>query len=248
MKQQAERQEAPGSPEGGRWRPAGTLLVATGNSHKACEIRDALAGVPLVIRTLADVPGVVLPEETGATLEDNAVLKARAAHEATGLPSLADDTGLEVEALNGRPGVRSARYAGEAASYEDNCRLLLQEMQGLLEERRTAVFRTVLALYRGDGRILLFTGAVQGRILEERRGSAGFGYDPLFLHPESGRTFAEMSVEEKNRVSHRGKALRKLGMYFRESADPAAKAAPTDGLGHLGTRGRSESITGDVAG
>ncbi len=174
-----------------------------------------------------------LPEETGATLEENVVLKARAAFEATGLPAIADDTGLEVEALEGRPGVRSARHAGEGATYEDNWRLLLRELDGLPPERRGARFVTVIALYRGDGRILLFTGEAAGRILEAPRGSGGFGYDPVFYCFAAGKTFAEMPSEDKARYSHRGAALRKLRAYFEETPDPAAKAAPTDGLGHL---------------
>jgi XTP/dITP diphosphohydrolase len=176
---------------------------------------------------------VKLPEETGATLEDNAVLKARAAFEATGLPAIADDTGLEVEALDGRPGVRSARYAGKDASYEDNCRLLLRELKGVPPARRGARFVTVIALYRGDGRILLFTGEASGRILDAPRGRGGFGFDPVFFSTAGNRTFAEMTPEEKARFSHRGAALRKLRAYFEETPDPAAKAAPTDGLGHL---------------
>jgi XTP/dITP diphosphohydrolase len=175
----------------------------------------------------------LLPEETGATLEDNAVLKARATFEATGLPAIADDTGLEVEALDGRPGVRSARYAGDAATYEDNWRRLLRELDGVPAARRGARFVTVIALYRGDGRILLFEGEADGRILEVPRGSGGFGYDPVFYSTAAGKTFAEMTPEEKARHSHRGAALRKLRAYLEETPDPAAKAAPTDGLGHL---------------
>lgn len=179
------------------------------------------------------MPEVALPEETGATLEDNAVLKARAAYEATGLPAIADDTGLDVQALDGRPGVRSARYAGDAATYEDNWRRLLRELEGVPAARRGARFITVIALYRGDGRILLFEGEAQGRILKAPRGSGGFGYDPVFYSAAAGKTFAQMTPEEKARHSHRGAALRKLRAYLEETPDPAAKAAPTDGLGHL---------------
>jgi XTP/dITP diphosphohydrolase len=176
---------------------------------------------------------VELPEEIGSSLEENAVLKARAAFEATGCPAIADDTGLEVDVLDGRPGVRSARYAGEGATYEDNWRLLLRELEGVPPERRGARFVTVVALYRGDGRILLFTGEAAGRILEVPRGKEGFGYDPVFYSLAAGRTFAEMTPDEKARHSHRGAALRKLRAYLEEMPDPAAKAAPTDGLGHL---------------
>lgn len=211
----------------------GVLLLATENPDKARELRDLLAGLPLKLRTVADVPGLALPEETGATLEENAVLKARAAFEASGMPALADDTGLEVEALAGRPGVRSARYAGPGATYEDNRRRLLAELAGVEPARRRARFTTVVALYRGDGRILLFTGSVEGWILEAPRGTGGFGYDPLFVPDGATRSFAEMTREEKDRFSHRGAALRKLRAHLEELGEPAAPAAPTDGLGHL---------------
>ena len=217
-----------------------TLLIASANRDKAREIAALLADLPVELRTLADFPQLRAPEETGDTLEDNAILKARAAHEATGLATLADDTGLEVAALGGRPGVRSARYAGPAANYEDNRRLLLRELAGVPRESRGARFVTVVALYRGDGRILLFEGEARGRIVEAPRGSGGFGYDPLFEPEGCARTFAEMSDEEKGRWSHRGMALRKLTAYFRIE-DPALKAAPTDGLGHLGRRDPAES-------
>jgi XTP/dITP diphosphohydrolase len=213
--------------------PLGVLLIATENPDKEREIASLLKGVSVELRSLRDVPQVKLPEETGASLEENAVLKARAAFEATGLPSIADDTGLEVEALDGRPGVRSARYAGQDASYEDNCSLLLRELTGVPAARRGARFVTVIALYRGDGRILLFKGEASGRILDAPRGSHGFGYDPVFFSTEAGKTFAELTQDQKARYSHRGAALRKLRAYFEEIPDPAAKAAPTDGLGHL---------------
>ncbi len=213
----------------------GFLLIATENPDKAREIERLLRGISIEVRMLRDVTSVALPEETGATLEGNAVLKARSAHEATGLPAVADDTGLEVDALGGRLGVRSARYAGENATYEDNRTLLLKELAGVEDSRRGARFMTVVALYRGDGRILLFTGSAQGRILESPRGTGGFGYDPLFYVPEAGKTFAEMKPEEKGRWSHRGKALRKLRAHF-DVEDPGLKAAPTDGLGHLAAK------------
>jgi XTP/dITP diphosphohydrolase len=211
----------------------GTLLLATENPDKRREIAGLLDGLPVELKTLGDFPGVALPPETGPSLEDNAVLKARAAYEATGLPALADDTGLEVEALDGLPGVRAARFAGEDATYEDNRRMLLAALAGVPDARRGARFVTVIALYRGDGRILLFTGAARGRILDAPRGTGGFGYDPLFYIPAAGRTFAEMSPAEKGQWSHRAAALRKLRAYFHETPDPTAKAAPTDGLGHL---------------
>jgi XTP/dITP diphosphohydrolase len=213
----------------------GVLLIASANRDKAREIRDLLADLLVELRTLADLPGLQPPEETGATLEVNAILKARAAYESTGLPSLADDTGLEVDALGGRPGVRSSRYAGEGSTYAENVALLLRELAGVEEAARSARFVTVVALYRGDGRILLFEGRVEGRITTGPRGSGGFGYDPVFLVPAAGKTLAEMTPEEKARHGHRGAALRKLRAYLEGLRDPAEKAAPTDGLGHLET-------------
>jgi XTP/dITP diphosphohydrolase len=217
----------------GRPTGVGVLLIASANRDKAREIVDLLAGLPVELRTAAEVPGFRPPEETGATLEDNAILKARCAFEATGLPSLADDTGLEVQALGGRPGVRSSRYAGEGSTYADNVALLLREMAGVEEGARGARFVTVVALYRGDGRILLFEGRVEGRIAARPRGTHGFGYDPVFLVPAVGKTLAEMTPAEKARHGHRGAALRKLRAYLEGLRDPAEKAAPTDGLGHL---------------
>jgi XTP/dITP diphosphohydrolase len=215
----------------------GVLLIASANRDKAREIADLLTGLPVEIRTAAEVPGFRPPDETGATLEDNAILKARCAYEATRLPSLADDTGLEVDALGGRPGVRSSRYAGEGATYAENVALLLREMEGVGEAARGARFVTVVALYRGDGRILLFEGRVEGRIATEPRGSNGFGYDPVFFVPAAGKTLAEMTPAEKARHGHRGAALRKLRAHLEGLPDPAEKAAPTDGLGHLETIG-----------
>jgi len=215
----------------------GVLLIATENADKAREISRILADTGVELVMLNDLPGVELPEEAGATLEENAVLKARAAFEATGLAAVADDTGLEVDALGGRPGVFSARYAGENVTYGENRRHLLEELAGIEEERRRARFVTVIALYRGDGRILLFRGEAEGRILETERGTSGFGYDPVFYSFAGKKTFAEMTAEEKARYSHRGAALRQLRAHLKETAeeqaDPTAKAAPTDGLGHL---------------
>lgn len=146
-------------------------------------------------------------EETGETLEENALLKARAAVEATGLPSLADDTGLEVEALGGAPGVHTARFAGPHATFDDNIDRLLRELDGVADRR--ARFRTVVALAFPDGDYVTAEGSIEGRIAEERRGDTGFGYDPVF--EVGGRTFAEMSSEEKNLLSHRARALEALG-------------------------------------
>lgn len=181
------------------------LVIASRNDDKVSEIESVLTHAGLadsVVRGL-DWPGV---EETGATLEENALLKARAVAEATGLPALGDDTGLEVAALDGRPGVRTARYAGESATYEDNYRKLLLEMRGI--ESREACFRTVVALVFPDGTEIVASGQVDGLIADEPRGSFGFGYDPVF--EVAGKTLGEIPEEEKNQMSHRARALRSL--------------------------------------
>jgi XTP/dITP diphosphohydrolase len=185
------------------------LVLATANPDKAAEIQAILSssGVELLPRPedLADV------EETGETLEENARLKARALVRATGLPAVADDTGLLVDALNGAPGVFSARYAGEGASYADNVVKLLAELVGVSPEARTARFETVALACWPDGREVVVRGAVDGVITGEARGTAGFGYDPVFVPTEGdGRTFAEMTPEEKQALSHRGRAFRAL--------------------------------------
>lgn len=179
------------------------------NRDKTAEISALLAGTGLEVLCLADLHGAIAPEETGETLEENALLKARAARETSGLTALADDTGLEVDALGGAPGVRSSRFAGAGASYEDNCRLLLDRLEGVPAEGRNARFRCVVALAFADGTETTVEGVVRGRILETRRGSGGFGYDPVFEPLGSDRTYAEMTLEEKNRMSHRAVAVRR---------------------------------------
>ena len=181
------------------------LVIGSKNRDKVEELESVLAATGLVgeiVRGL-DWPDV---EETGDTLEDNAVLKARAVTEAVGLPSVADDTGLEVLALGGRPGVRTARYAGPEASYADNVRLLLDELEGIGDRR--ARFKTVVAIVTPDGWETVAEGSLDGVIAEAPRGSGGFGYDPVF--EVEGRTLSEMGVEHKNMLSHRARALRAL--------------------------------------
>jgi XTP/dITP diphosphohydrolase len=148
--------------------------------------------------------------EDGDTCEANAVKKACAIAEYTGLPAVADDTGLEVDALGGRPGVYAARYAGEGATYEDNCRKLLRELMGVPREQRTARFLTVAALALPSDGIRVVGGTLDGLIAEEASGTAGFGYDPVFLIPELGMTLAQLSADQKNRISHRAKAFTKM--------------------------------------
>jgi len=182
------------------------LVFATNNKHKIREIGDLLEG-NFRILGLADL-GITedIPEEA-ETLEENALFKARYVHEKTGLSVFADDTGLEVTALGGAPGVYSARYAGESKSFDDNIEKLLREMRNATD--RSARFRTVIALIL-DGSEYLFEGTVEGEIIRERRGVGGFGYDPVFIATGSDRTFAEIPLSEKNLISHRAKAMRKL--------------------------------------
>jgi XTP/dITP diphosphohydrolase len=183
------------------------LVLATNNRDKVRELAHALHGLPLRLIPVAELGSWPEPEETGETLEANALLKARAALERTGRLCLADDTGLEVEALDGAPGVRSSRYAGLDASYAENVAKLLREMDAVPEERRRARFRCVVALVEPGGREAAVEGIVEGMILREPRGEGGFGYDPVFCVREGGRTFAEMGLEEKTAISHRGRAL-----------------------------------------
>lgn len=187
------------------------FVLATANPHKAGEIRAVLdasgLGLELVARP-TDLPPV---DETGATLEDNARLKARAVRDGTGEPAIADDTGLEVDALGGAPGVRSARFAGPDADDADNLSLLLGRLEGVPLERRRARFVTVAVAAFPDGRELAAIGTAPGLIASEPRGGGGFGYDPVFVPDDGdGRTFAELSPAEKHARSHRGEAFRTL--------------------------------------
>lgn len=190
------------------------ILIATHNKGKVEEIRAMMSGFPTVFLSLADVKEVPHVTEDGETFEENAIKKARTVAESTGIVSLADDSGLCIDALDGRPGVRSARYAGEAASDAEKCAFILKEMQGVHEQLRTARFVCVLALAWPCDKTKLFRGVCEGRITTEPRGNAGFGYDPVFYYPEAGCTFAEMDRTTKNMVSHRGQAFRELATYL----------------------------------
>jgi XTP/dITP diphosphohydrolase len=188
------------------------FVLATANRHKAAEIEAILAGVVELQPRPADVPDV---EETGSTLVENARLKALALVEATGLPAVADDTGLEVEALGGAPGVYSARYAGDGATYADNVAKLLSALSGMRgEKERRATFRSVALARFPDGQEIVAEGVVNGTIALSPRGEGGFGYDPVFVPDEGdGRTFAELAAESewaKHRLSHRGRAFTRL--------------------------------------
>lgn len=189
------------------------LVCASANPDKVAEIASILESVGVQLLARPDsVPDVV---EDADTLEGNARLKAAAICEATGLPAVADDTGLEVDALDGAPGVRSARYGGEQASYDDNVGRLLHELEerGAVDpDQRRARFRTVVLLRWPDGRELVVDGVCEGVITRERVGTKGFGYDPVFAPTEAaGRTFAELDAGDKHAISHRGRALRALG-------------------------------------
>ena len=188
------------------------IVLATHNKGKMSEINSLLSSSYEVL-TLDHFPDIKEIPETGKTLKENAFIKARTVFEMTGLPSLADDTGLEVEALGGEPGVFSARYAGEQASYQDNCEKLLKNMMRVPKEDREAKFRTVIA-YKDDNRELSCDGSVKGEIAQSPKGSFGFGYDSVFYYPPLEKTFAELSEEEKNSISHRGRALRKFLLLF----------------------------------
>ena len=190
------------------------IVLATHNKGKMSEINNLLSSFYEVL-TLDHFPNIKEIPETGKTLKENAFIKARTVFEMTGLPSLADDTGLEVESLGGDPGVYSARYAGEQASYQDNCEKLLKNMMRVPKEDREAKFRTVIA-YKDDNRELSCDGSVKGEIAQSPKGSFGFGYDSVFYYPPLEKTFAELSEEEKNSISHRGRALRKFLLLFND--------------------------------
>lgn len=188
------------------------LVFATNNNHKIKEISDLLDS-NFKILGLADVNITEDIPEEAETLAENALFKARFVHDRTGLNVFADDTGLEVDALGGAPGVYSARYAGEGRSFDDNITKLLGQMGGA--ENRNARFRTVIALIL-DGKEYLFEGTVEGEITGERRGNGGFGYDPVFLATGYDRTFAEIPLSEKNVISHRARAMRKLLAFLKD--------------------------------
>lgn len=198
------------------------LLVATRNKHKLKEIREVLAELNLDILGATDVPGLPEIVESEATIRDNAIKKAVETAKVAKRLTMADDTGLEVDALKGEPGVRSARFAGEGVTYHENNKKLLGLMEGVPMEKRSARFRCVIAIADEKGLYDVVEGISNGVILEEERGCNGFGYDPLFIPDGQVKTFGEMIAEVKNRISHRGKALQKawavLSRYQREKS------------------------------
>ena len=182
------------------------ILLASHNQHKIVEIREILKGLPIQLRSMDDFPDIAEVEETGSTFEENALLKAREVHRQSGLLTLSDDSGLEVDALNGAPGVYSARYAGEAKSTAANNEKLLWELAQVPPENRGAQFRCVVAIV-ADGFETTVEGIARGKIIADFRGDGGFGYDPLFVPEDYSETFAELGAAVKNRISHRAKAF-----------------------------------------
>jgi XTP/dITP diphosphohydrolase len=205
-----------------------TLVLATANRAKARELQALLGGIPYRVLDLTDFPSLTLPAEGSASYAENALLKARAVAVATGMLALADDSGIEVDALDGRPGVLSARYGGEGLSDEDRCVVMLRDLRDVPPERRTARYRCVVALSAPDGREATGEGVVEGMILDGPRGGGGFGYDPLFYYPALGATFAEVTPEAKHAVSHRGQAMARARHVLLEWA-AEQPAADTDG-------------------
>lgn len=193
-----------------------TIILASRNEDKIAELRAALQNLNIKLKSSLDFPSLKEVEEDRKTLEGNAIKKAKYTRQETGLPALADDTGLEVDALGGRPGVYSARYAGENASYQKNIDKLLKEMVDLPPKERTALFRTVAAFVTDKG-INTFEGVCRGEITQTERGSQGFGYDPVFQPKGYEKTFAELDSATKNTISHRGKAIKKFVEWIEKS-------------------------------
>ena len=186
------------------------IVLATNNPDKIKEIRHLLEDLPVTIMTRDDFLEFPDVDETGSTLEENAALKATAIANFCDLPALADDSGLNVDALHGAPGVYSSRYAGEEVTYADNNRKLLSELKDVPDDRRTARFRCVMTIDWNNGEMDTVVGEVEGTIANEITPGGGFGYDPLFYYPPADKTFAQMTLEEKNSISHRGRALQKI--------------------------------------
>ena len=185
------------------------VVIATHNKDKLKELKKGLSNLPFNLLDLSSFPEIGEIIEDGETLKDNALIKAKAVYNLTGIPAIADDTGLEVDALGGNPGVYTARFAGKNCSYMDNVNKMLKVMKNIKEFDRGAIFKTVMAFY--DGKKELFSeGIVRGIIAQEKKGLAGFGYDSIFYVVEEGKTFAEMTIEKKNIISHRGRAINNL--------------------------------------
>lgn len=192
------------------------VIAATKNEGKVREFQQSFDANGFKLKSLRDFKHIEEPEETGTTFIENAILKAKYYHAQTGYPCLADDSGLEVDVLNGEPGVYSARYAREAATDEENNEKLIKNIADFKVAERTARFKCALAFCDAKGEITTVTGSCEGLILTEPKGANGFGYDPLFFLPEYNKTMSELSLEEKNQISHRGFALKKMTVKLAE--------------------------------
>ncbi len=192
------------------------VVIATHNRDKMKEIQGAISDLGWEVISLYDFPKIGEIEENGKTLEENALIKAREVFEKTGLPAISDDTGLEVDALDGAPGVYTARYAGENCSYSDNVNKMLKDMNKVPMPNRGATFKTVM-VFKDENKELIVDGVVKGKISRESRGEDGFGYDPIFYVTEYDKTFAEMTMSEKNKISHRGNAINNLINSIKEN-------------------------------
>lgn len=190
------------------------VLIGSGNKDKAAELADLLAPLGVVVKTLREYPEIPEPEETGTTFEENALLKARYYRDHFGIDCIADDSGLEVDALDGAPGVYSARYAGENCTYADNNEKLLRELSTISGEKRTARFVCCAAFVPQMGMEHTERGTVEGVIAKAAKGTNGFGYDPVFIPEGDTRSFAEMTAEEKHAISHRGRAFGQMRAYL----------------------------------
>jgi len=190
-----------------------TIFLASGNAHKIEELKQVLQPLGIDLKSTLDYPDAEEVVEDQPDLQGNALKKAQFWFNKTGLPSISDDTGLEVDALNGAPGVYSARYAGENPTYDDNVNKLLKELEDV--GNRSAQFRTVIAFVDGSDNYF-FEGICRGKIIDDKRGSKGFGYDPVFIPEGYEETFAELSSEEKNKISHRGRAVQKFIKFLKK--------------------------------
>ncbi len=186
------------------------IILATNNKSKVKEISEMMSGSDITFESLADAGINVEVEETGTTFEENALLKAREICKLSGKPTISDDSGLEIDALDGAPGIYSSRFMGENTSYDIKNNALIEKLENVADPDRTARFRCCMALVLPDGREFVTEGAMEGIIAREPKGINGFGYDPILFIPEYNRTSAELSSEEKNNISHRGEALRKM--------------------------------------
>ena len=189
------------------------IVLATHNRDKCAEMEAIMKDMPIQLLTLNKFPEIEEIIEDGKTLEENALIKAKTVHKITHLPAIADDTGLEVDALGGQPGIYSARYAGENCSYSDNVNKLLKEMVNIPPQKRSALFRTAIA-YVDENMELTTEGVVEGVIIDVMKGIDGFGYDPVFYISKMKKTYAEMSMNEKNQISHRGKAVKNMQTFL----------------------------------